>query len=137
MNMNRININALEGKIDQNVTVLYQDGKPYTGTVYETFQGRTDVEYEVVNGVKQGRETEFYPDGTIQSVSYYVGNLLDGPLMRYHENGAVEEKALFEKGVCVRSTSYDEVGQVVEEYTIDEKSAEYPWLMHLRQKMGA
>ncbi|HEX8325914.1 MAG TPA: hypothetical protein VF629_00120 [Hymenobacter sp.] len=132
--MNRINIDALDGRIDQNVTVLYQNGQPYSGTVYEMSQGRTDVEYEVFNGVKHGIETEFYPDGKIQSVSQYIGNLLDGPLINYYESGAVEEKAIFEKGVCVRSTSYDENGQVVEEYTISEESPEYPWLTYLRQK---
>ena len=132
--MNRTNIDALEGRIDQNSTILYQHDEPYTGIVYETFQSRTDAEYEVVNGVKHGRETEFYPTGTIQSVSHYVNNLLDGPLIRNYESGAVEEEAFFEKGVCVRSISYDEVGPVIESFTISEKSPEYPCLTYLRQK---
>jgi antitoxin component YwqK of YwqJK toxin-antitoxin module len=135
--VNRTNAKDLEGRIDQNVTVYYQNNKPYTGVVYEMFQGRIDLEYEVVNGVKQGIETEFYPNGRIQSVSQYAGNLLDGPLISYYENGAVEEKAMFEKGVCIRSTSYDENGQVTEEYTISEDSPEYPWLTYLRQKDNA
>jgi antitoxin component YwqK of YwqJK toxin-antitoxin module len=132
--MNRINAKDLKGRIDQNVTVYSQDNKPYTGVVYEMLQGRIDLEYEVVNGAKQGIETAFYPDGKIQSVSQYVGNLRDGPLISYYENGAVEERAMFEKGVCIRSTSYDEKGQVTEEHTISEESPEYPWLTYLRQK---
>ena len=132
--MNRTNAKDLEGRIDQTVTVYYQNNKPYTGVVYEMLQGRIDVEYEVVNGVKQGIETASYPDGKIQSVSQYVDNLLEGPLISYYENGAVEEKARFEKGVCIRSTSYDEHGQVTKEYTISEESPEYPWLAYLRQK---
>ena len=135
--MNRVNAKDLEGQIDQNVTVYYQHNQPYTGLVYEMVQGRIDLEYEVVNGVKQGMETTFYPDGKIQSVSQYVGNLLDGPQISYYENGAVEEKAMFEKGVCVRSTSYDEDGQVTEEHVISEESPEYPWLTYLRQKNNA
>jgi len=134
--MNRTNAKALEGRIDQNVTVYYQNGKPYTGTVYEEFQGRIDLEYEVVNGIKQGLEKEYYPDGTIQSISQYVGNVLDGPLINYYESGAVEEKAMFEKGVCIQSTSYDQLGRVTEEHTISEQSTEYPWLTYLRQKSG-
>ena len=134
--MNRTNAKDLEGRIDQNVTVYYQDGNPYTGTVYEEFQGRVDVAYEVVEGVKQGLETEYYPDGKVQSISHYANNLLDGPLTRYYEDGAVEEKAVFEKGVCVRSTSYDEADQVLEEYAISEQSPDYPWLAYLRQKSG-
>ncbi|RZJ91863.1 MAG: hypothetical protein EOO60_07490 [Hymenobacter sp.] len=132
--MTRTNVENLEGRIDQNVTVLYKDGQPYTGGVYEAFQSQTDVEYEVIEGVKQGLETEYYPDGKVQAVSQYSHNLLDGPLIRYYENGAVEEKALFEKGVCIRSTSYDEAGQITEEYTISEQSPEQPWLTYLRQK---
>ena len=135
--MNRTNAKALEGRIDQSVTVYYQNGEPYTGIVYEMHQGRIDLEYEVVNGVKQGIETEFYPDGKIQSVSRYARNVLDGPLINYYENGAVEEKAMFEKGVCIRSTSYDKEGQVIEENTISEESPEYPWLTYLRQKSNA
>ncbi|HEX8660149.1 MAG TPA: hypothetical protein VF690_21575 [Hymenobacter sp.] len=124
--MSSINVNALEGRIDQNVTVYYQDSKPYTGAVYEMHQGRIDLEYEVVNGVKQGIETEFYSNDNIQSVSQYAGNLLDGPRISYYENGAVEEKAMFEKGVCIRSASYDEAGQLIEEHAISEESPEYP-----------
>lgn len=134
--MNRTNAKDLEGQIDQNVTVYYQDSKPYTGSVYEELQGRVEVEYEVVEGVKQGLETECYPAGKVQSVSQYANNLLDGPLIRYYEDGTVEEKAMFEKGICVRSTSYDEAGQVLEDYIISEQSAEYPWLAYLRQKSG-
>jgi antitoxin component YwqK of YwqJK toxin-antitoxin module len=132
--MNRTNAKDLEGRINQNVTVYYQNNKPYTGVVYEMLQGRIDLEYEVVNGVKEGIETAFYPDGKIQSVSQYVGNLLDGPLVSYYKNGAVEEKAMFEKGVCIRSTSYDENGQVTEEHIISEESPEYSWLTYLRHK---
>ena len=132
--MNRTNVKDLDGRIDQNVTVLYENGHLYSGTVYETFQGRTDVEYEVLNGIKQGIETEYYPDGKIQSVSQYVGNVLDGPLINYYKNGAIEEKAMFEKGVCIRSVSYDEAGRITEEHSISEDSPEYPWLTYLRQK---
>ena len=135
--MNRANAKDLEGRTDQIVTVYYQDDKPYTGVVYEMRQGRIDLEYEVVNGVKQGVETEFYPDGKIQSVSQYAGNLLDGPLINYYENGVVEEKARFEQGVCIRSTSYDEAGRITEEYTISEGSPEYPWLTYLRRQSNA
>lgn len=135
--MNRTNVDALESRIDQNVATFYQNGQPYTGIVYEAFQGRTDVEYDVVNGVKQGIETEYYPTGIVQSVSQYLDNLLDGPLIRYHEGGAVEEKAMFEKGVCIRSTSYDGAGRVIEDYTISEQSPEFPWLTYLRQKSNA
>ena len=48
--MNRTNAKDLEGRIDQTVTVYYQNNKPYTGVAYEMLQGRIDVEYEVVNG---------------------------------------------------------------------------------------
>lgn len=132
--MNKTNVKDLDGQLDQNATILYQNGHPYSGIVYEAFQGRTDVEYEVFNGVKQGKETEFYPNGKIQSVSQYADNLLDGPLVRYYESGVVEERAMFEKGVCIRSTSYDEDGQVIEEFAISEESPEHSWLTYLRQK---
>lgn len=135
--MNRANAKDLEGRIDQNATVFYQNGQPYTGIVYEEFQGRVDLEYEVVNGTKQGRETEFYPNGTIQSVSHYADNVLDGELINYYENGAVEERAIFEKGVCIQSVSYDEAGPVIERFTISKESAEYPWLNYLRQQKNA
>ncbi len=134
--MNRANAKDLEGRIDQNTTVFYQNGQPYTGIVYEEFQGRVDLEYEVNNGVKQGRETEFYPNGTIQSVSHYADNVLEGELINYYENGAVEEKAIFEKGVCIQSVSYDEAGPI-ENFTISKESAEYPWLNYLRQQENA
>ena len=135
--MNRIDAKALEGRIDQNVTVFYQNGRPYTGLVYEEFQGRVDLEYEVVNGVKQGKEIEYYPNGTIQSVSHYVDNVLEGELINYYESGAIEEKALFEKGVCTQSVSYDETGPVIKNFTISKESAEYPWLTYLRQQDNA
>jgi antitoxin component YwqK of YwqJK toxin-antitoxin module len=134
--MNRTNAKALEGRIDQNTTIYYQNGKPYTGLVYEELQGRIDLEYEVVNGVKQGVEIEYYPNGRVQSISHYVNNVLNGLLVNYYESGIIEEKAMFEKGVCIHSTAYDEAGQITEENTISEESPEYSWLTYLRQKSG-
>ena len=134
--MNKTNAKALEARIDQSVTVYYQNGEPYTGIVYEDFQGRIDLEYEVVGGIKQGTETEYYPNGKIQSISRYAGNVLDGPLTNYYESGAIEERVVFEKDVCIHSVSYDEAGRVTEEHSISEDSPEYPWLTYLRQRSG-
>lgn len=71
-----------------------------------------------------------------QALNQYADNLMNSSLIRYHENGAVKKKALFEKGVSIRSTSYDVGGQLPGEYTIGEQSAENPWLAYLRQKNG-
>jgi hypothetical protein len=50
------------------------------------------------------------------------------------KDGAVEEKAVYEKGRCVRSTTPHVAGQVPEDYSSSEQRPGYSWLAYLRQQ---
>ena len=128
----RTNIDDLETEMDQEAQLYYTDGQPYTGIVYEMLQDQLDVEYEVIDGMKNGREVEYYPSGKIRTVCTYKSNLLDGPLTHYFENGIVQEQALFEKGVCIESTSFNGSGNVVATEALKLGSPSYNWLQYLR-----
>lgn len=135
--MKPINVRKLECHLDQNVMVYYQDGEPYTGTVYEMFGSRVDIIYQVFEGSKHGFELELYPHLRIQSIKHYSNNLLDGTVTRFYESGAKEETAYFERGVCIESYSYEENSNAISTmYTIDSNSIEYEWLTYLQQEFS-
>lgn len=135
--MSTINAQKLECHLDQNVLAYYQDGFPYTGTVYEMLGNQIDLAYQVVDGLKHGFELELYPNRRIQSIKHYVNNLLDGPLTRLYESGELEETALFERGVCVKSIYHDNNNHSKPiQYTISPESAEYAWLTYMQQEFA-
>ncbi len=97
------------------------DSIPYSGLIKDTISGKI-IEYEVVNGKKngvfktyykngilemmgtiennlnQGKWSYYYPSGNIESEGYFKDDLPTGLWKWYHENGNLREEGTFEKG---------------------------------------
>lgn len=85
------------------------------------------------NGVLEGENSIFYPNGQLSMKGYYKDDKLDGEYRYYNENGALKQKKYFEAGELTGTyTSYFSVGEKTPEFVIpykqdkvQEKASEY------------
>jgi antitoxin component YwqK of YwqJK toxin-antitoxin module len=127
------NLNDLQVGLDQSIEVYFDGGMKYTGRVVEYYAGNKVAEFEVVDGVKSGQEIRYFPGKKVNSILNFNDGLLDGEVKHFYENGTLEEDAVFEKGVCIKSKTYNQDGDEVDCYLIDETSADFKWLEYLRK----
>lgn len=131
-----MDIENLEIRFDSSVPVYFNQNKKYTGKVFEYFNDKLNLQYSVLDGYKTGKEIEYHENGKVISINNYKEGLLEGEILNFNENGTeiLEEKALFEKGICVKYWLYDEYKNVTEFYDIEENkdSMDYVLLKSFR-----
>jgi antitoxin component YwqK of YwqJK toxin-antitoxin module len=79
-------------KIFFNEKVIYSDGGsvPFTGKILDTLDNKLIVEFNVVNGFKQGEFCMLKFDGTYAVLGYMNKNKNDGAWKYFFENGKIE-----------------------------------------------
>jgi antitoxin component YwqK of YwqJK toxin-antitoxin module len=130
--------------------LLYKIGedKPFTGTERGTVDGKI-LEYEVVDGLKQGKfriyyadETiavdgqidsnknvgkwqYFYPSGSLESEGGFTNDQPEGKWLWFYESGIVKEEGNFKAGMKIGSwKQFNELGELIsEEEFLDEDSS--------------
>ncbi len=142
--------------------LIYEKGSdtPYTGSERARIQGKI-IEYDVVDGVKQGKfklyyedgtlEMEgqlennnnvgkwkyYYPDGKLESEGFFVDNKPEGRWVWYYPSGKIKEEGSYTKGIRVGWwKQYDETGGVIEEKNFElgdstDTKAENPLSRHM------
>lgn len=111
--------------------VYYFNNEKYAGVVYEEFHGYVASEFEIKDGLQDGYEKCFYPDGKIESNIEFKKGLEDGLAIYYSEEGVITEKLFFEKGIELWSEVYED-GETVERNEIDQDSTSFIVLERLR-----
>lgn len=133
--MKRVNIEDFDKIIirDGEVPEFYLQEQKYNGIVFEIFNDKLTSEFEVAEGIKNGLEIVYYPNGLKESESFYKNGYLDGLTKNYSEEGYLEEEAFFEKGICLWHKLYDKSGNITEEFKISEDSDDYARLKIYRK----
>jgi len=130
--------NPEAAKIEERDGLLFISGqdKLFSGKIVDTVANRI-IEYEVVDGKKngefkissingsvqmagtlkdnlnQGQWRYFYPNGQLESVGHFDNNLSDGKWTWYFENGKIREIGYFKSGKKDGSwTIFDEKGNI-------------------------
>lgn len=71
-------------------SVMYQDGKVFTGTAYSKFEnGRLHHATQYISGLKHGTTLVWYPDGKAQLIANYRNGYLNGRFKGWYQFGAV------------------------------------------------
>jgi len=141
------------GKINRNITVnnglIYQVGSslPFTGKILDTLESKMIIEYDVVNGLKNGeyclstlegiftvhgfcnngknvgRWQYFYENGNLECIGNFDDDKPSGYWIWYHQNGARKCDGIFNNGQREGKWSiYDEDGHLntIKYYRSDE-----------------
>lgn len=86
----------IAGRIEVRNGLIYKSSnqKLFTGTYIDTVGGRI-VEYDVINGVKNGRFGIYQKNGTPQIVGHFKNNQNDGQWKYYFPDGSLESSGIF------------------------------------------
>lgn len=92
---NRVDFDELEWDEDQ---VALAEGAPFTGEVLEhDSEGRLIALINYTNGFKDGKETHYYPDGTVAfEGTWQRGAGGVGVHRAYHADGQLKEEAYYD-----------------------------------------
>ena len=134
--MTEIELDELEASLDGEVPVYRLRGALYSGRVNETRNGRLASTFTASHGYKDGEESIFGDSGELTGRLHYSGGVVSGRVEYFHPGGALEEEADFEHGICLRSTTYDPTGAVVERYELSKDSFDHRQLERYRRAAG-
>ena len=86
-----------ESTLEMRDTLIYKKGetKPYTGHEKARIQDKV-IEYDVVDGVKQGNFKLYFSNGNVQIEGKVKNNRNTGEWKYYYETGELESKGEFE-----------------------------------------
>ena len=94
-------VSCAEKKVKQEILVmkdslLYEinSDEPFTG-LHKGKANTSYIEYEVVNGVKQGSFKLYYEDGTIQMIGTMNKNKNVGKWQYFYKDGSIESEGYF------------------------------------------
>ena len=100
----------------------FQNGsdQPYTGVLYGKYDnGQIMTLQEYTDGIGNGIWIQFNPDGTKDEQGTYVENRVEGPVIRYWEDGSIKAKGQYRhwKQPIGKWIYYDREGNVVHTMT--------------------
>lgn len=93
---------------------------PYSGILYGRYDnGQLMTLQEYSKGIGNGTWIQFNPDGTKDEQGTYVENRVEGPVIRYWEDGSIKAKGQYRhwKQPIGKWTYYDRKGNVVHTMT--------------------
>ena len=82
--------------------VNFYNESPYTGIGFElNKEGNIKNEFNLINGIKDGKAVEFYENGEVKIESHYNNDKLNGLSTTFLKNGEVKSKASFDNGKLI------------------------------------
>lgn len=60
--------------------------------------GKISFKCELENGLREGKGYEYYPDGTIRTVSNWIAGVQNGELIEYFDNGKIQQFSMWKDG---------------------------------------
>ncbi|MGB5289327.1 MAG: hypothetical protein WBQ32_08935 [Ignavibacteriaceae bacterium] len=72
-----------------------EESIPFTGRMFDTLDNKMMVEFDVVNGLKNGEFFLFSPSGKLKAYGFIENNKKVGTWEYYHENGQLESTGGF------------------------------------------
>ena len=87
-----------------------QDGNLIEVVSYH--KGKVRLRSKFLNGKKHGvTKTWYITNGKFKKHTYFEENFLHGEQRRYHENGNLQQKAVFDRGIEKNRAYYDQDGK--------------------------
>lgn len=83
--------------------------------------GQLEYEVSIENGLREGRLTKYYEDGTVKGWSNWKQGQLNGESLFLFKNGQIEQKHNYIDGVrCCKSEFFSEDGALIEVQYLNE-----------------
>jgi antitoxin component YwqK of YwqJK toxin-antitoxin module len=101
-------------------------GEPFTGFVFDLHDnGQLEVEQEFRDGFASGAARNYFESGNLEEESHWRGGVYHGLRRTWHQNGQLASEELFEWGGVLSRKRWDETGELVEDYWLQESDPEF------------
>lgn len=114
--------------------IYYLAGDRFTGIGYEDVPGYGLSEIAYRDGFQDGPARDWYLSGTLKSESWYRENVRHGFSREYNEDQVKVLEEVYEYGILVRRTRWDEAGRVAETWAIDPDGQNFARLQRYREQ---
>ncbi|KAJ6041611.1 uncharacterized protein N7446_010508 [Penicillium canescens] len=113
--------------------LYYFDGEPFSGVSYTTKGGAWEnSEAEIHDGLLWGTTKEWYGPGQLMHEASYFKGVLHGNAREWHKSGQLAEDGDYEYGIALWKKSWDENGQLIEEFTLTQADEDFTVLQRYR-----
>jgi antitoxin component YwqK of YwqJK toxin-antitoxin module len=113
--------------------ILYHKGKLFTGIAYTEFpNGQLETEIEYKEGAVCGLDREWYQDSTLEHEYHVKNGAAHGSSKAWHPNGKPKHEALYEFGIKIYEKKWNENGQLLKVYDIENDKGNLSLLHHRR-----
>lgn len=117
--------------------LMYLNDEPFTG--FHTFcddSGWECAEHEYRDGLLYGIKRMWWRPGLLELEAECKWGVYHGRVREWHESGHLAFDAMYEHGVKLRGKMWNELGEVIEDYTLSESEPSFRLLESFRQKLA-
>lgn len=115
----------------------YCDGQPFTGIAYTEYpDGTPRSESEYREGLVWGRSRSWHKNGAPSDESHFFRDVLHGVAREWSPEGVLVSEVVCEYGITLSERTWDERGNLVEEYQLQETDADFATLQEFRRLYG-
>jgi hypothetical protein len=107
-------------------------GEAFTGVAYEEVPGKWLSEVSYRDGVQDGAGRDWYPSGALKGESWHRENTLHGFSREYNEAQVKISEEIYEYGILIRRTRWDDSGHEIDSWTIDPSGSSFARLQRYR-----
>lgn len=119
----RQNFEELDYDHEKNLNLF--NGKPFSGIAFENNLDGTVNEVMMVNGIENGICKEWYASGNIKSEGHLYNNIAHGIWWTWNKEGSLTKERIFEFGILVKEKIWDEQGELLSAFEIDENHPKF------------
>jgi antitoxin component YwqK of YwqJK toxin-antitoxin module len=131
----QLRVPAEELDYDGDLFYTYK-GEAFTGVAYEEVPGKWLSEVSYRDGLQEGAGRDWYPSGTLKSESWYRENALHGFSREYNEDQVKVLEEVYEYGILVRRTRWDDACRMAGTWVIDPDGQSFARLQRYRVQKG-
>ncbi|HUZ39634.1 MAG TPA: hypothetical protein VMV17_25205 [Streptosporangiaceae bacterium] len=109
-----------DSELDFDNELIYRwRGQLFTGIGYDDTSeaGLSEISYR--DGLQDGPGRDWFPSGGLKAESWYLENTLHGFSREFNEDQVMVSEEIYEYGILVRRTRWDDAGSEVESWNID------------------
>lgn len=122
-----------DSELDYDGELFYTyKGVPFTGVAYEDVPGKWLSEVSYRNGLQDGAGRDWYPSGALKAESWYRENTLHGVSREYNEDQVKIMEEVYEYGILISRTRWDDAGHEIETWKIDPDGPSFVRLQRYR-----
>ncbi len=112
----------------------YLDDEAFTGVAFSLHEdGWLKSETEYKHGLKWGLERHWFGPGNLEYEAELQQGVLQGRKRVWHRNGKLKQEGNYEHGIELKSKTWDEGGNLVEDFELKVTDSNFTLLRQFRE----